>query len=148
MRKFLVFVLSVFWLGEMLIAQASAQAPAPPQAPQNAPSAIQQQRRERLQNLGGQVFNLLGAAGGGQPAAGQPGVGQSLDFGRVNGVIPSLLGQLARGDAAIESWGLFFDPNNSDLGQDRLAVVTDLALRRTAWSAEASRLHVEIRASA
>jgi hypothetical protein len=96
-----------------------------------------------LQNLGGQVFNLLGGVAGGQPTGGQP-----LDIGRLNGAIPALLGQLARGDAAIESWGLFFDPANSDLGQDRLAAVTDLVLRSTAWSAETSRLHIELRANA
>jgi hypothetical protein len=89
------------------------------------------------------VFNLFGGGGGGAPATAQP-----LDFGRLNAALPAMLGKLARGDAAIESWGLFFDPNGSDLGQDRLAVVTDLVLRQTAWSAEATRLHVELRASA
>ncbi|HEY5312878.1 MAG TPA: hypothetical protein VIK18_10175, partial [Pirellulales bacterium] len=87
------------------------------------------------------VFNLFG--GGAAPATAQP-----LDYGRLNAAIPAMLGQLARGDAAIESWSLFFDPSGSDLGQDRLAIVTDLALRQTAWTAETSRLHLELRASA
>ena len=56
---------------------------------------------------------------------------------------PALLGQLVRGDAVIESWGMSFDPTGSDLGRDRLSAVTDLALRHTAWSAEPSRLHLE-----
>lgn len=99
------------------------------------------------------VALLLAAASGAMaqlPAFGQQlqAATQPLDFGRINAAIPQLLGQLARGDAAIQSWGLFFDPSGSDLGQDRLAATMDLALRQTAWSAAPSQAHLELRAAA
>jgi hypothetical protein len=143
MRKLLILLLPACWLATAAV--VFAQAPANPQGaqqPATTPPPQRQQRREGLQNLGGQVFNLLGGAGG-QAAPAQP-----LDIGRLNSAIPAMLGQLARGDAAIESWGLYFDPSGSDLGQDRLAIVTDLALRQTAWSAETTRVHLEVRARA
>lgn len=80
-----------------------------------------------------------------QPPGAAPG---PLDVPRLNSSMAALLGQLVRGDASIESWNIAFDPTGSDLGQDRLAATTDMALRHTAWSAEPSRLHVEAQAKA
>lgn len=141
MRKLLTLLLPACCLST---APALAQVPTAPQAQQQPGTAPPASQQGGLQGLGGQVFNLLGGAGGasGAPAA------QPLDIGRLNSALPAMLGQLARGDAAIESWGLFFDPSGSDLGQDRLALVTDLALRQTAWSAETTKVHLELRASA
>ncbi len=145
--------LSLFVALVVCVAPLAAQEVVPPPAPEGVQPrpVLPGERRERLRQFGGQLFNALTngqAAPGGPNAPGAGGQAQGLDFAKINDAVAALLQPLLAGDASIESFDLRFDPTQTNLAADTVAATANVALRRSAWSPTPSRLHLDLRAVA
>jgi hypothetical protein len=119
-----------------------APVPAPGLAP---PAGLRgpDQRRERLRRLGGLLNTIIN-----QPNGPGGANGPKLDYGQINDVVRSLFQSLLNGDATFESFELVFDPAQTDLNADKLALAADAVLRRSGWSDQPSHFHLEAQANA
>jgi len=147
-RSLLSFVALV-----VCVAPLAGQEAVPPPAPEGVQPRpiLPGERRERLRQFGGQLFNALtnGQAGpGGLNGPGAGGQAQPLDFAKINDAVAALLEPLLAGDASIESFDLRFDPAQTNLAADTVAATANAALRRSGWSTSPSRLHLDLRAVA
>jgi hypothetical protein len=142
--------LSTFVALLICVAPVTAQETVPPPAPEGVQPRplLPGERRERLRQFGGQLFNALTNGQGGPIAPGAGGPAQPLDFAKINDAVAALLQPLLAGEASIESFDLRFDPTQTNLAADTVAATANLVLRRSAWSASPSRLHLDLRAVA
>ncbi|MBI3465489.1 MAG: hypothetical protein HY000_20905 [Planctomycetes bacterium] len=130
-------------LGDFILAQEELPPPPPAPAPtQPVPrQPVRGERIERLRQFGGRFLDGLA-----NPTPGQgQGLGAGVDVGRLNEGVEELVEPIVTRDPALDSLRLYFDPQETNLAQDRIALMAVVGLNHTAWSPQPSNLEVQLR---
>jgi hypothetical protein len=124
------------------LAQEELPPPPPSPAPRQPVRGERLERLERLRQMGGRLIDGLANPAPGQGAAAAAGV----DVQRLNEGVEELVDPLVTRDPALRSLRFYFDPQETNLAQDRVTLMALVGLNHTAWSPQPSNLDVQVRA--